>query len=51
MIPHGNSELECKSQAGDEKVIVSSLSVQVGVLLAEGLGVVVRNRPASRQGR
>uniref|UniRef100_A0A8B9V177 Metal cation symporter ZIP14 n=1 Tax=Anas zonorhyncha TaxID=75864 RepID=A0A8B9V177_9AVES len=30
MIPHMGSELDCKSPPGDEKVVVGSLSVQVG---------------------
>jgi len=30
MIPHVANEMECKSPPGDEKVVVGSLSVQVG---------------------
>lgn len=35
MIPHIAGELECKSPPGDEKVVVGSLSVQVGASFVE----------------
>lgn len=35
MIPHMGSELDCKSPPGDEKVVVGSLSVQVGASVGE----------------
>ncbi|KFV03700.1 Zinc transporter ZIP14, partial [Pterocles gutturalis] len=50
MIPHITSELECKTPAGDEKVVVGSLSVQVSASSwgAEVFGVLWQDLQASQ---
>lgn len=50
MIPHVTNEMECKSPPGDEKVVVGSLSVQVGALSRGVWGLRGRARLRARFG-